>query len=69
MENEKERRKITEGVLQSYLQHIFMQWTTARNLSALSSIMVFQSYKKVMQTETQKEEKYIRIYRPKLLTM
>ena len=55
MENEKERRKITEGVLQSYLQHIFMQWTTARNLSALSSIMVFQSYKKVMQTVTQKE--------------
>ena len=55
MENEKERRKITEGGLQSYLKHIFMQWTTARNLSALSSIMVFQSYKKVMQTVTQKE--------------
>lgn len=55
MESEKERRKITKGVLQSYLQHIFMQWTTARNLSALSSITVCQSYKKVMQTVTQKE--------------
>lgn len=55
IESEKERRKITKGVLQSYLQHIFMQWTTARNLSALSSITVCQSYKKVMQTVTQKE--------------
>lgn len=55
MVSEKERRKITEGVLQSYLQHIFMHWTTARDLSVLSSTMVCQSYKKVMQTVTQKE--------------
>lgn len=55
MVSEKERRNITEGVLESCLKHIFMHWTTARNLSALGSIMVCQSYKKVMQTVTQKE--------------
>lgn len=55
MVSEKEIRKITEGALESYLKHIFMHWTAARNLSALGSIMVCQSYKKVMQTVTQKE--------------
>lgn len=55
MVSEKEIRKITEGALKSYLKHIFMHWAAARNLSALGSIMVCQSYKKVMQTVTQKE--------------
>lgn len=55
MVSEKERGNITEGVLESYLKHIFILWTIARNLSALGSIMVCESYKKVMQTVTQKE--------------
>lgn len=55
MVSERGRRKITGRALESYLKHIFMHWTTVRNLSALSSVMVCQSYKKVMQTVTQKE--------------